>query len=86
MFQNLYKYWYNVTDTPSILMKLNIWSYINIRFFKFKFSRILTYFTLGLKSLKLNEIRVIYKDWIFENFYNRFLKYFLFLIVICIII
>ena len=86
MFNNLYKYWYNLTDTPSILFKLNIWTYINIRYFKFKFTRILTYFTLGLKSLKVNEIKIIHKDWIFENFYGNYIKYFVFIIVFSILL
>jgi hypothetical protein len=82
----LYKYWYNLTDTPSILFKLNIWTYINIRYFKFKFTRVLTYFTLGLKSLKVNEIKILHKDWIFENFYGNFIKYFVFISIICILL
>ena len=85
MFNTLYKYWYNLTDTPSILFKLNIWTYINIRYFKFKFTRVLTYFTLGLKSLKVNEIKIIHKDWIFENFYGNYIKYFVFIIIFSIL-
>lgn len=85
MFNNLYKYWFNVTDTPSVLFKINIWSYVNIRYFKFKFTRILTYFTLGLKSLKINEIKILHKDWIFENFYGNFIKYFVFIMVFSIL-
>ncbi len=53
-----------------------------MRYFKFKFTRVLTYFTLGLKSLKVNEIKVLYRDWLFENFYGNFIKYFLFIILI----
>lgn len=68
------------------MFKLNIWTYINIRYFKFKFTRILTYFTLGLKSLKVNEIKILHKDWIFENFYGNYIKYFAFIIVISILI
>jgi len=86
LFNNLYKYWYNLTDTPSVIFKLNIWTYINIRYFKFKFTRVLTYFTLGLKSLKVNEIKILHKDWIFENFYGNYVKYFVFIAVICILI
>lgn len=86
MFNNLYKYWYNLTDTPSVLFKINIWTYINIRYFKFKFTRVLTYFTLGLKSLKVNEIKILHKDWIFENFYGNYVKYFVFISLICILI
>jgi hypothetical protein len=86
LFNNLYKYWYNLTDTPSVIFKINIWTYINIRYFKFKFTRILTYFTLGLKSLKVNEIKILHKDWIFENFYGNYIKYFVFIITISILI
>lgn len=86
MFNNLYKYWYNLTDTPSVIFKLNIWTYINIRYFKFKFTRTLTYFTLGLKSLKVNEIKILYKDWIFENFYGNYVKYFVFISIVSILI
>ena len=82
MFNNLYKYWYNVVDTPSIIFKLNIWTYVNLRYFKFKFNRTLVYFTLGLKTLKLNEIKLIYKDWVFENFYGICIKYFFFIIIL----
>ena len=57
-----------------------------MRYFKFKFTRVLTYFTLGLKSLKVNEIKIIHKDWIFENFYGNYLKYFTFVIVLSIIL
>jgi hypothetical protein len=85
LFHNLYKYWSNLKDTPSILYKINIWSYINIRYFKFKFTRVLTYFTLGLKSLKVNEIKIIHKDWIFENFYGNCIKYFVFIIIVAIL-
>ena len=85
MFSNLYKYWYNVTDTPSVLFKINIWTYVNIRYFKLKFSRTLIYFTVGLKSLKLNEIKLFYKDWIFENFFENFFKYFVIIILLMLI-
>lgn len=81
----MYKYWFNVTDTPSIIYKINIWTYINIRYFKFKFTRILTYFTLGLKSLKINEIKILHKDWIFENFYGNTIKYFVFIMIFVIV-
>lgn len=47
-----------------------------------KFTRILFFFTMGLKSLKLNEIKIFYKDWDFENFYEIFFKYFIILIII----
>lgn len=86
MFNNLYKYWYNVTDTPHIISKINLWTYVNIRYFKFKFTRVLVYFTLGLKSLKINEIKILHKDWTFENFYGNLLKYFFIIAVFSILL
>ena len=68
------------------MFKLNIWTYINIRYFKMKFTRTLIYFTVGLNSLKLNKIKLFYKDWIYENFYETFFKYFVILIFFFIII
>lgn len=47
-----------------------------------KFTRILTYFTLSLKSMKVNEIKILYKDWIFENFYMFLFKYILILLLL----
>lgn len=85
MFNVLYKYWYNVSDSPSNIFKINIWSYVNIRFFKMKFSRNLVYFILSLKSLKVNQIKVFYKDWIFEDFYYFLFKFFFFLLIIVLI-
>lgn len=82
LFNVIYKYWNNINDTPSILFKLNMWTYVNIRFFKFKFSRNVLYFIQGLNGMKLNNIMYIYKDWIFEDFYFRLFKYFLILIVL----
>ena len=86
LFNVIYKYWNNINDTPSILFKLNIWTYVNIRYFKFKYSRNVLYFIQGLNGIKLNNIMYIYKDWIFEDFYFKFFKYFLILIVFLLLI
>ena len=86
MFKNLYKYWNTVNDNPFVVYKINLWSFVNLRFFKFKFTRNLTFFLLGLKSLKLIEIKLIYKDWIFEKLYSDNFKYFLILIIFIILI
>ena len=51
-----------------------------------KFTRTLVYFTMGLNSLKLNEIKLFYKDWIFENFYEIFFKYFVLIIILLLLI
>lgn len=86
MFNTLYRYWSNVNDSPSILFKLNLWTYVNIRFFKFRFSRNILYFIQGLNGMRLNSITYFYKDWIFEDFYYRFAKYFFILIIILLVI
>jgi hypothetical protein len=59
---------------------------VNIRYFKFKYSRNVLYFIQGLNGMKLNNIMYIYKDWIFEDFYFKFFKYFLILIVFLLLI
>lgn len=77
MFKHIFKYWYNVTDSPSIIFKLNLWSYLNIRIFKFKLSNVLTYFILALSNLKQKEIKVLYKDFSFETMFNFLFIYLL---------
>jgi hypothetical protein len=86
MFSVIYKYWTNLNDTPSILFKINVWTYVNIRFFKFKFSRNVLYFIQGLNGLKINNIMYLYKDWIFEDFYFKFFKYFVVVVTILLFI
>lgn len=86
MFNVIFKYWTNLNDTPSTLFKLNLWTYINIRFFKLKYSRNILYFIQNLNGFKMNNIIYLYKDWIFEDFYFRFFKYFVIIILILFII
>lgn len=86
MFNVLYKYWYNTSDSPANMFKINIWSYINIRFFKMKFTRNLVYFILSIKAFKVSAIKVFYKDWIFEDIYYYFLKFLCVLLLIVLII
>ena len=80
MFKHIFKYWYNVTDTPFIISKVNLWSYVNVRLFKFKLSNTLTYFILAINNLKQKEIKVLYKDFTFESLFN-FLFAYLFIFV-----
>jgi hypothetical protein len=51
-----------------------------------KYTRVLVYFTMGLNALKLNEVKIFYKDWIFENFYEIFFKYFILVVFIFLLI
>lgn len=69
MFKWLFTYWLNPTDTPYIVSKLNMWSFVNIRTFKIKISNMITYMILGLNNLKFKYIQVYYKNLSFEYVY-----------------
>jgi len=69
MFKWLFSYWINPTDTPYIMSKINVWSFINIRTFKVKISSIITYMILGLNNLKFKYIQIYYKNISFEYIY-----------------
>jgi len=75
MFKHLFQYWFNPTDTPNILSKLNVWFYINIQIFKLKVSNILFYFTLTLNNLNLKQIKIFYKSFTYEYIflYNMYI-------------
>lgn len=81
MFKHLFKYWSNVTDTPYILSKINLWFYINIRIFKIKLYNYITYFIVGLNNLKFKKIKIYYDFYNFEFFFFKFSK-FLFLFIL----
>jgi hypothetical protein len=87
MFKQLYLYYKINLDTPSILFKLNLWAFVNIRFFKLKVSRSLIYMISIFDSLKSKKINIIYKDWTFEYIYFRnfyilfYILLFLFIII-----
>jgi hypothetical protein len=81
MFKHLFHYWFNPTDTPNILSKLNIWFYINIRLFKLKISSVLYYFILNLNKLNLKNIKVMYKNLKYEYIY-LYNMYILFIILV----
>lgn len=69
MFKWLFAYWLNPTDTPYILSKLNMWSFVNIRTFKVKISNMITYMILSLNNLKFKYIAIYYKNLSFEYIY-----------------
>ena len=52
MFKELYHYYLNNTNLPSMVYKINVWFFINIKNFKLKVSNTLHYFILGLQNLK----------------------------------
>lgn len=72
-----------MNDTPSVLFKLNLWTFVNLRVFKFKFARNLFFFISGLNGLKLKSIMYNYRDWNFEHiFFKCFKFFFIFMIFI----
>ena len=71
MFKWLFYYWYNVTDTPSIISKVNVWSFINIRTFKTKISSTIVYFILSLNNIKFKKLKIFYKNINFDYFYIK---------------
>jgi len=75
MFKHLFKYWSNVTDTPYILSKINLFFYINIRIFKIKLYNYITYFIVGLNNLKFKNIKIYYNFYNFEFLYFKFSKF-----------
>lgn len=85
MFKWLFYYWYNPTDTPYIVSKINLWSYINIRLFKIKLSNMITYFILGLNNLKIKRLKIFYKNLSYEIIYER-LIYLIFLLLLLFLI
>lgn len=62
-------------DKPSILFPLNVYSFINIRYFKFKYLKNIYIFISNMDFLKIKFINILYRDWIFENFYTKSIVY-----------
>ena len=80
MFKWLFYHWYSSTDTPSIVSRVNIWSYVNIKIFKSKIQNQIVYFILGLNNLYLKELKIFYKNSSFELFYFKILYILVFFI------
>lgn len=62
-------------DKPSTLFPLNLYSYINLRYYKFKYLRNIYIFISTMDFLKVKFISVMYRDWLFENFFTKSLVY-----------
>jgi len=72
----------NQTTTPSVMIRLNLWFFLNVQVFKNKFSSIITYFLENMSSLKFKKIKIYYYVYNFENFYFIFFKLLLILIIL----
>jgi hypothetical protein len=86
MFKWLFYYWFNPTDTPAIISKLNLWAYINVRMFKMKATSTIVYYILGLNNLCVKKLKIFYKNLSFELFYTKVLYYLVFICFVFLIL
>ncbi len=77
MFSNIYNIWNYYTESNYILSKLNLFYYINIKYFKVKNLSFISFFINSLYSLKLKYIRIYKNSFKFETLYFIFLKIFI---------
>jgi len=82
MFKWLFIYWYNVIDSPSNQISLNLWTYVNLRYFKTKVSSYILYFILSLNNLKFKKLKIFYKVLSFEYFYLRLVNFIIYILII----
>ena len=81
LFRWLFYYWFNTTDKPSVVARLNLWAFVNLRLFKVKINNFIVFFILGLNNLKIKELKIMYKDWTFEVLYFKLIQIFFFFIL-----
>jgi hypothetical protein len=82
MFKWLFYYWFNPTDTPAIISRVNLWSYINIKIFKLKLTNTMVYYILGLNNIYMKQLKIFYKNISFELFYLKLFYYIIFFIIL----
>lgn len=56
----MFYYWYNLTDTPAILGKINIFFYINARIFKIKLNAYISYLIVTLSGFKVKNVKTFF--------------------------
>lgn len=78
----MFYYWYNLTDTPAILSRINIFFYINIRIFKIKLNTYISYIIVALNGFKIKNIKTFFNILDFEYIYFKFFTFFLILFLI----
>ena len=86
MFRSIFVYWNNITDSPFIQSKLNMFFYINMRIFKIKLNNYITFAITSLNSLKYKQIKIYYNLFNFEYLYFKFLVLSIFIFVFLFII
>ena len=81
MFRSIFVYWNNITDSPFIQSKLNMFFYINMRIFKIKLNNYITFAITSLNSLKYKQIKIYYNLFSFEYLYFKFLVLSIFIFI-----
>lgn len=77
MFSNIYNIWNHYTDSNYILSKINLFYYINIKYFKVKNISFISFFINSLYSLKIKNVKIYKNSFKFETLYFIFLKIFI---------
>lgn len=72
----MFYYWYNLTDTPAILSRINIFFYINTRIFKIKLNNYISYIVVTLSGFKIKNIKTFFNVLDFEYIYFKFFIFF----------
>lgn len=76
----------NNTLTPSILIKINLFFFLNIQIFKNKFNSNILYFIENMSNLKFKKIKIFWNLSNFESFNLNFSKNIFLLFIIIFII
>ncbi len=74
-YSNIILKFLNYLNLPGVLIRLNLWSYLNINLFSFKSSTFLYYFLTNLNSLRLKLL-----------FFNKYNNVYFITIFSCIIL
>ncbi len=72
---------FSTIHTPSILVKINVWFFLNTQIFKNRFNNYIIYFIEHMSNLNFKIIKVYYEKNNFELFFSYFLSYFVFFFI-----
>ena len=86
MFRSLFVYWNNITDTPFLQSKFNMFFFVNIRIFKIKLNNYISFAITNINTLKYKQIKVFYSLISFELLYVKFITTSLFFLIVMFII
>ncbi len=64
-------FFYNSTDNPSIINKLNIWSFLNLKSFKIKMQNYIIFYINSFNGFYLKNLKIFFKSFSFEFFFFK---------------